>query len=160
MLLPLQAFVVTLVLGGAFAGWLPFAWFERQAVWPPEPGWAVGLGGVLTAAGLGLYLHCAWLLLTRGQTTPLPLCSPRRLVQRGAYRWVRNPMDLALLLVVGGEAVGFRSSHLAVYWACLACGLQALVGLHEESALSQRFGAVYEDYRRGTPRWWPRRPRE
>jgi len=68
-------------------------------------------------------------------------------------------MDLALLLLVGGEAVVFRSFHLAVYGVCLACGLQALVGLHEESALSRKFGAVYEDYRRVTPRWWPRRPR-
>ena len=33
----------------------------------------------------------------------------------------------------------------------------AFVRFYEEPALSRRFGAEYEEYRRAVPGWWPRR---
>jgi protein-S-isoprenylcysteine O-methyltransferase Ste14 len=68
-------------------------------------------------------------------------------------------MYLAVLTMVGAEALFLYSWHIAVYLICLACVIHLFVMLYEESALRIRFGAIYEDYRREVPRWLPRKPR-
>ena len=95
----------------------------------------------------------------RGQGTPAPFDPPRKFVRRGLYKWVRNPMYLAVFALVAGEAVFLGSWHIAVYLVCLLCALPVFVQLHEEEALRRNFGAMYEDYRREVPRWLPRKPR-
>jgi protein-S-isoprenylcysteine O-methyltransferase Ste14 len=80
-------------------------------------------------------------------------------MRRGPYQWVRNPMYLAVLALVGAEAVFLQSWHIVVYWVCLACAVHLMVVLYEESALRMQFGALYEDYLRDVPRWLPRKPR-
>ncbi len=159
MVLLLKNVLFTLVVPGIFVGWLPLRVFERRARWPAEmqPEHWAGLSAVV--AGLVAYLHCVWQFQHRGRGTPFLLDPPHHLVQRGLYRWVRNPMYLAVLAVVGGQAVFLVSWHIAIYWVCLACLFQVFVHLYEERDLSFRFGAMYEDYRREVPRWLPRRPR-
>ena len=105
------------------------------------------------------FLHCQWLFATRGQGTPAPVDPPRKLVRRGLYKWVRNPMYLAVFTVLGGEMVFLRSGHIAVYLVGFACAVHVFVLLVEEEALRRRFGAMYEDYRREVPRWLPRKPK-
>ncbi len=80
-------------------------------------------------------------------------------MHRGLYKWVRNPMYLAVFTVIAGEAVFLRSWHIAVYFTCLVCAVHVFVLLFEEETLRRRFGAMYEDYRRDVPRWLPRKPR-
>lgn len=155
----LKNLLFTLVVPGFVAGWVPLRFFERRARWPDT--WAEPqiAGAVLCALGFAVYLHCQLLFATRGQGTPAPFDPPRKLVHRGPYKWVRNPMYLAVFAVVGGEAVFLQSWHIAVYLTCLVCAVHVLVLLVEEEALRRRFGAMYEDYRRDVPRWLPRRPR-
>lgn len=158
-MLLLKNLIYTLVLPGLLVGWLPLRVFEDSAAWPDRWHWPQYAGLAFCAIGTVLYFACLWHLMRRGQGTAAPFDPPRRLVQRGPYRWLRNPCYIALLLVVAGEAQFLQSWHIAVYFVCLACVLQIFVVLHEEPAMSLRFGAMYEDYRRAVPRWRPRRPR-
>lgn len=153
----------TLLYGGLFlaltAWWLPLRIFERHPQWPTAWTWAHYAGAALVVLGMIITLHCAWLFVVRGRGTPAPFDPPGKLVRRGLYKWVRNPLYLALFALVGGEGLFLRSWHVGVYWVCLVCLLHLLVVLHEETALRFRFGALYEDYKRDVPRWLPRKPK-
>ncbi len=149
----------TLLVPGFVVGWAPLRWFERRAQWPEVRGWTHWAAGALFAVGAMIYLHCLWLFATRGQGTPAPFDPPKKLVWRGLYKWVRNPMYLGIFALVAGEALFLRSGHILVYLICLLCLFQLFVVGYEENALRAKFGAVYEDYKRVVPRWLPRKPR-
>lgn len=149
----------TLLLPGIFVFWLPLEVFVRHAAWPDQLELHHGAALTIAALGVGAYLHCVWLFMRRGRGTPFPLDPPRHLVRRGLYAWVRNPIYLGILLIVAAEALFLRSVDVLLYWVCLACFLQVFVRIHEERDLAMRFGAMYEDYRREVPRWFPRPPR-
>ena len=149
----------TLLVPGFVVGWMPLRWFERRAQWPAVWSWHHFAGTALFAVGLVVYLHCTWLFATCGQGTPAPFDPPRKLVWRGLYKWVRNPMYLGIFALVAGEMGFLRSQHILVYFICLLCAMQLFVVGYEERALRHRFGAMYEDYKRAVPRWLPRKPR-
>ncbi len=149
----------TLLVPGFVVGWAPLRWFERRAQWPEVPGWTHLAAGALFAVGAVIYLHCLWLFATRGQGTPAPFDPPKKLVWRGLYKWVRNPMYLGILILVASEAWFHRSGHILVYLICLLCLFQLFVVGYEEAALRAKFGAMYEDYQRVVPRWLPRKPK-
>ena len=155
----LKNLAFTLLVPGFVAGWVPLRWFERRPRWPEQ--WTAWhfTGAAFVLLGLVAYLHCQWLFATRGQGTPAPIDPPKKLVHRGLYKWVRNPMYLAVFAVVGGEAVFLGSWHIAVYFICLVCAVHIFVLAVEEESLRRRYGAMYEDYRREVPRWLPRKPR-
>ncbi len=161
VLLLLRSFLFACLFPAVVAGWVPIVMFERHPVWLEESlGWHEYAAIALAAFGLGSYFQCAWHFLQKGRGTVAPFDSPRKLVQRGLYRWVRNPMYISLGLIVASEAIYFESWRIALYLLCLACVAQIAVVLHEEPELGFRFGAMYEDYKRIVPRWIPRRPRE
>lgn len=158
MLLVVKNLLFLLTLPATFLYWLPLRMLETRTVWPGVLNWNHALALLLGANALTAYLHCHWLLMRKGRGTPFLLAPPERLVQRGLYRWVRNPMYLAALAIVAAEALFLRSAALALYGIFLACVLQLTVRLHEEGDLGFRFGAMYEDYKRAVPRWIPRPP--
>jgi len=80
-------------------------------------------------------------------------------VAAGPYRWVRNPIYLAALLVVLGEAWLFLSLPLLAYAGVMAVSFHLFVTGYEEPVLGRRFGRAYAEYRRTVPRWIPRPPR-
>jgi protein-S-isoprenylcysteine O-methyltransferase Ste14 len=92
--------------------------------------------------------------------TPGPWDPPRRFVAVGPYRWVRNPIYLAALLIVLGEAWLFGSAALLLYAGVAAVAFHLLVISYEEPTLRAQFGEQYETYRSTISRWIPRRPRE
>jgi len=113
--------------------------------------------GVLPIAlGAAIYLWCAWDFVFTGCGTPAPIDPPKVLVARGPYQLVRNPMYVAVGLVLGGEAILLQSYNLVVYalLAWLACHL--FVVFYEEPTLEKKFGAAYEAYCQAVPRWIPR----
>jgi protein-S-isoprenylcysteine O-methyltransferase Ste14 len=111
------------------------------------------------AAGVALYLWCVWNFAAVGRGTPGPWDAPTRVVATGPYRWVRNPIYLAALLIVLGEAWLFRSPPLLAYAGAVAVFFHLFVTGYEEPTLRRRFGGTYLEYRRTVPRWIPRRPR-
>lgn len=92
----------------------------------------------------------------RGRGTHAPFDPPRRFVNAGPYRSVRNPMYLLYVVVMLGEAILYRSWPLLVYAAGFWLLAHAYVVGVEEKALRRRFGAEYEDYCRRVGRWLPR----
>ena len=115
------------------------------------------LGAALIGCGLMLMYRTIMLFAREGEGTLAPWDPTQKLVVRGPYRFVRNPMIVGVLVVVLGEAALFGSPALAT-WAALFFVINAVwFPLVEEPALGQRFGQDYEAYCRHVPRWLPRR---
>ena len=115
------------------------------------------LGALLFTAGLVLVAWCIALFARVGQGTLAPWDPTRRLVVRGPYRHVRNPMISGVALMLAGEAAFTRSLALAAWLALFVAINHGYFLLSEEPGLVRRFGAEYERCRRAVPRWWPRR---
>lgn len=101
-------------------------------------------------------LATAWAMARHGLGTPLPLDCARRLVVRGPYRWLRNPMAVAGLAQGVAVAIWLGSPPVLAYVAAGGLAWQYLARPLEEADLSARFGAAYEHYRRRVPCWRPR----
>ena len=153
--LALRSSLFSVVVPGAGGVLVPW-WILTHGGSTPEPAaWpAVGL----IAVGAVLYLACLRLFAIVGEGTPGPWVAPRRLVAVGPYRWVRNPIYIAALLVVLGEAWLFLSMSLLEYAAAMAVGVHLFVVGYEEPTLGRTFGESYAEYRRTVMRWLPRRP--
>jgi protein-S-isoprenylcysteine O-methyltransferase Ste14 len=104
--------VFTVVVPGLGGGWVPVWLLTRDGGTATPVAWEAV---PVIAAGAVLYLCCAWNFAAVGRGTPGPWDAPRRVVARGPYRWVRNPIYLAALLVVLGEAGLFGSLRLLAY---------------------------------------------
>jgi protein-S-isoprenylcysteine O-methyltransferase Ste14 len=116
-------------------------------------------GMMLAGAGAALVLWCILTFVFVGRGTPLPVDAPRRLVVRGPYAWVRNPMYLGAFLLLAGAALRFSSFPLLLYAAGFLLAVHAFVVLSEEPILRARFGDEYDAYRREVRRWLPRMAR-
>jgi protein-S-isoprenylcysteine O-methyltransferase Ste14 len=79
-------------------------------------------------------------------------------VVRGLYRYVRNPMYLAVLAVITGQALLLSRPVLLGYATMAGAAFIAFVYGYEQPTLARRYGAQYEAYRRAVPGWWPRLP--
>ena len=119
--------------------------------------WLAALGGVAClAVGLALFAASLRRFATEGQGTLAPWDSPRRLVVRGPYRFVRNPMISGVIFLLIGEALVLRSLPHGV-WAAFFVVLNAVyIPLVEEPQLVTRFGDDYRRYRDHVPRFLPR----
>jgi protein-S-isoprenylcysteine O-methyltransferase Ste14 len=124
---------------------------------PVEVRWALALPGVvLIGASLALVVWTIALFGTVGKGTLAPWDPTSRLVVRGPYRHVRNPMISGVLGILLGEAVLLGSVPLLV-WFGLVLALNAVyMPLVEEPGLRSRFGEDYETYKANVPRWVPR----
>ncbi|MGI8497531.1 MAG: methyltransferase family protein [Gemmatimonadaceae bacterium] len=113
-------------------------------------------GLALLLIGLLLFASSLQRFATEGQGTLAPWDPPRRLVVRGPYRHVRNPMISGVLFVVSGEALVLVSEPHAM-WALTFFLLNVVyIPLFEEPQLRRRFGAAYVEYCRHVPRLLPR----
>lgn len=113
---------------------------------------------LLVGAGFVLYLWCVWQFAHVGRGTPGPWDPAHVFVAVGPYRWVRNPMYIAVLLVIVGQAWLFASPGILVYAFVVAVVVHAFVVAYEEPTLAEQFGSSYTEYRGRVPRWTPRRP--
>ena len=144
------------LVGGTFACLLPYLlneWHFHR----PLPYWAVAqaAGGLLICAGL-VPLGQSFVEFIKAGGSPMPLASPPHLVVSGFYRYVRNPIYVAFLVILVGEALLFGSSGLLEYTAVAWCIGAGAVRWYEEPTLAGRFGADYQGYRRAVHAWLPR----
>jgi protein-S-isoprenylcysteine O-methyltransferase Ste14 len=116
------------------------------------------LGCLPLLAGVALYFWCAGAFTFIGRGTPAPIDAPVFLVRSGPYRWVRNPMYLAVLAMVIGQAILLQSLALLGYALTVWTVVHLFVLFVEEPSLREQFGASYEAYLRAVPRWLPRPP--
>ena len=150
------AFLV--VVPGVVAGVVP--WLLTR--WRPEEAASVWLpiriaGLLLVAVGLLALLHSLTRFLVEGLGTPAPVAPTERLVVGGLYRYVRNPMYLAVGAVIVGQALALGRPILFVYALAFALAVALFVRAYEEPTLLRRFGEEYAAYARAVPAWWPRR---
>lgn len=107
--------------------------------------------------GLALAMWTGRLFVTVGEGTPAPWDPPKKLVVRGPYRHVRNPMISSVLIMLLAEAVLFRSWPI-LGWLILFFAMNAMYfPLSEEKGMERRFGDDYRRYKQHVPRWIPRR---
>lgn len=113
-------------------------------------------GGLLTAAAGVVLVHAFTRFVAEGAGTPAPLAPTERLVVGGLYRHVRNPMYVAVLAAIAGQALLLGRQVLFVYAVVAGAVMMAFARWYEEPALRRQFGDQYERYRRNVPGWWPR----
>ena len=143
---------------GIVAGLVPW-WFTGWRVREPLPYWApVRVAGfILLAAGVVVLLRAFGRFVVEGLGTPAPVAPTERLVVGGLYRYVRNPMYLAVAATIVGQALALGQPILLPYAAAFAVAVAAFVHWYEAPTLRRQFGREYETYRRAVPAWWPRR---
>jgi len=111
----------------------------------------------MVAAGAVVLIQAFVRFVLEGAGTPAPIAPTERLVVGGLYRYVRNPMYLAVVTTIVGQGLVLGQSGLFAYAATAAGAMAAFVHWYEEPALQSKFEAQYEAYRRAVPAWWPRR---
>ncbi len=114
------------------------------------------VGAILLAAGAVVLVHAFARFVVEGAGTPAPVAPTARLVVGGLYRYVRNPMYLAVLAVIVGQGLVLGRPGLFGYAAAVAVAVVTFVHGYEQPVLARTFGAEYGAYRRAVPGWWPR----
>src|ERR1700693_3405200 len=139
------------------SGLVPW-WISRWEFLPPffdlQATRAVGI--LLIVAGLPGLVDSFARFALQGLGTPAPIAPPQHLVVTGLYRYVRNPMYVALVAIILGQAVLMGDWRLIVYGALWWLFFHVAVMAYEEPTLEQTFGKEYEAFRAAVPRWIPR----
>jgi protein-S-isoprenylcysteine O-methyltransferase Ste14 len=115
-------------------------------------------GIVLIVAGTGVLLHAFARFVVEGIGTPAPVAPTQHLVVGGLYRYVRNPMYVAVASTIIGQALLFGRPVLLLYALVFMVTVWCFVRFYEEPVLAATYGEEYEAYRRAVPGWWPTRP--
>ena len=129
--------------------WLITGWVIEERL----PG-AIRLAGAVLVAIAALALLYAFAeFALEGLGTPAPIAPTRHLVVGGVYRFVRNPMYVAVLSIIAGQALIWGSATLVIYGASLGTAFALFVRLYEEPTMRATYGAEYERYRAAVPGW-------
>jgi protein-S-isoprenylcysteine O-methyltransferase Ste14 len=138
------------------AGLVPW-WITRWRTESSSGDYAVlrFVGVLLILVGVPVLLDSFARFAIQGLGTPAPVFPTRHLVVQGLYRYVRNPMYIAVVTVVLGQAVFFGSLRLLEYCAILWLGFHLFVLAYEEPTLRATFGDEYEAFCAHVPRWIP-----
>ena len=152
----LRSVFFTLILPGTVTVIIPSLILSRQPIRALAQ-WAVPqyAGAVEIVIGTAILLRCIWDFARIGRGTLAPIDPPTKLVVKGLYRYVRNPMYVGVLLLLLGEAITFESVALLLYTALWFIAVHLFVVLYEEPALRRRFGAAYDRYCDSVRRWLP-----
>lgn len=155
----LNTVLFTVVVPGTVAVYIPMRLLGGYA--KPGGGLLTWLGASVIIIGAAIYFRCAWEFAARGLGTPAPIAPTKFLVTTALHRYVRNPMYIGVALFILGQAMVFRSLHVAEYAALMLFTAHVFVIFYEEPTLHRQFGESYDEYRRSVPRWLPRfRPGE
>jgi protein-S-isoprenylcysteine O-methyltransferase Ste14 len=148
----LRALIAFLALPCVVAGLVPV--LIANADTNRHGGSAIGFG--VLGLGVVLLLWCVRDFYVLGKGTLAPWDPPKRLVVVGLYRFIRNPMYVAVVTVVLGWTLIFGSVWLAFYMVVLAMAFHLRVMFYEEPRLRQQFAAEWKTYSAAVPRWLPR----
>jgi len=142
---------------GVVAGLVPWWLTGWRLRWPLSAWLPVRLTGLVMLIAAAIVLVQAFArFAVEGRGTPAPPAPTERLVVGGLYRYVRNPMYLAVMAAITGQALLLGQPILLGYAAAVWVTTAAFARWYEEPALARQFGAQYEAYRRGVPAWRPR----
>jgi protein-S-isoprenylcysteine O-methyltransferase Ste14 len=142
---------------GAVGGLVP--WLLTQWRANGVPAWLQALGWLVLVVGLAVLIEAFARFAIEGIGTPAPAAPTETLVVGGFYRYVRNPMYLAVAAVILGQAAVLGRWILVGYAFVFGLTVWSFVHWYEEPTLSRQFGPAYDEYLDSVPGWWPRRPR-
>lgn len=143
-----------IVAPGVVAGLIPW-WITGWDLQPTATPIRVVGGAVVVVASSGLIYSFARFVF-EGIGTPAPVAPTEYLVVGGLYRHVRNPMYVAVVGIIVGQALLLGQWSL-IWYALVAGGaMAAFTHFYEEPELARQFGGSYERYKRNVPGWWPR----
>jgi protein-S-isoprenylcysteine O-methyltransferase Ste14 len=108
---------------------------------------------LLLCPGVVLLLWCVVEFYSSGKGTLAPWTPTRHLVMNGPYAYSRNPMYIAVVLILWAWALGFRSSALVWYAAGMTVAFHFRVLWFEEPWLAETHGEAWQPYKETVPRW-------
>ena len=114
------------------------------------------LGGLLIAVGLLVLLDSFARFAFHGLGTPAPIFPTQHLVVSGLYRYVRNPMYVAVVSLILGQGLVFGDVRVLEYGTAVWTAFHLFVLVYEEPTLRRTFGFQYEDFCTNVGRWTPR----
>jgi protein-S-isoprenylcysteine O-methyltransferase Ste14 len=149
--------VFLVIAPGTIAGLVPW-WISHWKVEPPLFGvYVLRVGGAgLITLGLLALLDSFTRFAMQGVGTPSPTYPTRYLVVVGLYRYVRNPMYIAVVSTILGQALLLGNVALLEYGGLMWALFHIFVLAYEEPKLRRSFGHDYEMYCAAVPRWFPR----
>ncbi|MBI4905572.1 MAG: isoprenylcysteine carboxylmethyltransferase family protein [Acidobacteria bacterium] len=149
--------VFFVVAPATVAGWIPW-WISRWETGRSFPGSDLlrAVGVVLVLCGIPVLVDSFVRFAREGLGTPAPIAPTEHLVVSGWYRYVRNPMYVAVLSLVFGQALLFGNWTLVEYGAVLWVFFHLFVTGYEERVLRRKYGAEYDRFMANVPRWIPR----
>ena len=151
------SFIFLVLAPGTVAGYVPW----RLCRWHLAPAllgfWPLRIiGALLIAAGLLVLLDSFARFALQGLGTPAPVLPTRHLVVSGLYRYVRNPMYVAVTSLILGQGLLFGSVRVLEYGFAVWLAFHLFVLVYEEPTLRGTFGPEYEKFCARVPRWIPR----
>jgi protein-S-isoprenylcysteine O-methyltransferase Ste14 len=147
--------IFLVIAPGTLAGYVPWYlthWQLGPALFPI----ARVIGGILVVAGLPILLDSFARFALQGLGTPAPVMPPKHLVVTGFYRYVRNPMYVAVTALIVGQGLLFGSVAVLEYGAIVWAAFFLFVLGYEEPVLGEQFPEEYRRYRANVRRWIPR----
>jgi len=151
----LKSLIFFIFVPGLLVGYVPY-WLTMNSSalfdfgilrWVALPLWIVGAVTMV---------WCFFDFTFKGRGTPAPIDPPKELVATGPYRFVRNPMYVAGIIVLLGYVLWWPSLSILVTPVIFFLATHVFVTLYEEPTLRKNFGASYEEYLQSVPRWIPR----
>jgi len=142
---------------GTVAGLIPF-WISR---WQFEPSFfgfepVRWFGVLLILFAVPVLLESCARFAVEGLGTPAPILPTQHLVVKGLYRYVRNPMYVAVVSIIIGQGLLLGNASVLLYAAVVWAAFFGFVLLYEEPKLRKTYGAEYDAYTARVPRWIPR----
>jgi protein-S-isoprenylcysteine O-methyltransferase Ste14 len=149
------AFLV--IAPGFVAGLAPW-WISGWRVQAPFFGLPVFrfIGGLLVPLGISGLLDSFVRFALQGLGTPAPVFPTRHLVVTGLYRYVRNPMYVAVVIAILGQGLIFGNVTVLEYGGLVWLLFHGFVLVYEEPTLRASFGSEYKSFCVEVPRWIPR----
>lgn len=114
------------------------------------------IGMVFIIMGIIMMIHTITIFIKTGNGTLAPWSPTKKMVIKGLYRYVRNPMITGVIIILIGESLAFHSFKILI-WALIFFVINNLFFvLYEEPDLERKFGDEYKNYKKNVPRWIPR----
>jgi protein-S-isoprenylcysteine O-methyltransferase Ste14 len=145
------------VAPGFVAGLVPW-WISRWQLETPffgMPLFRFAGGMLITLGGIGL-LDSFVRFAVQGVGKPAPVFPTRHLVVTGMYRYVRNPMYVAVVSAILGQGLILGNVTLLEYGGLVWLLFHLFVLVYEEPTLRASFGSEYKLFCTNVPRWIPR----
>ena len=152
-----ESLIFLFIVPGTVAGFVPW-WVGRWRVHAPFMGFAAlrVAGGLLMAAGAVILVDAFLRFALKGLGTPAPFLPPKHLVVTGSYRYVRNPMYVAVVSLILGQALLLGDYRVFVYGVCVWAITHVFVVAYEEPKLRGSFPEEYAVFCIHVHRWAPR----